>query len=168
MANERVPLSQRIRPNSEAAQWVCDEVAELERLLEEAREAARTARAHMHSDGRCVEIVMSERDAALAQVAVLREALECHGDHSPDCATEDIDGSAYECDCGFDEALFDTSVTAHQFVQRIEREALEKAVDRVDMYVNKLHPPMGRAAAPLRAAILGEKEANDGHQDRTP
>lgn len=51
------------------------------------------------------DALVAELDAALAQVAVLREALECHGDHSPDCATEDIDGSAYECDCGFDEAL---------------------------------------------------------------
>lgn len=33
--SKRVPLSQRIRPNSEAAPWVCEEVKKLEAELED-------------------------------------------------------------------------------------------------------------------------------------
>lgn len=104
---------------------------------------------------RPLEALIDERDAALAQVAVLREALERHGDHNPDCATEDIDGSAYECDCGFDEAFSNTSATAQQFVEAIRRKAVEEAWKRVE----KMPPceDWDEAWDAIRAAILGEK-----------
>lgn len=112
-----------------------------------------------------IEQLKSERDAALDQVVALRCLVDDFFNYVGGADDPRLDG--HLMDRAVD-ALMDTSATAQQTVERIEREALEKAVDRVDMYVNKLHPPMGRAAAPLRAAILGEKEANDGHQDRTP
>lgn len=167
MANERVPLSQRIRPSSEAAQWVCDEVAELERLLEEAREAARTARAHMHSDGRCVEIVMSERDAALAQVRVLREAIDpfhkagYYPGRNDKWTSGPIDRKFV---LRMDEVFKNTSATAQQFVEKIEREAVEKFFAIITDPGNEIVwvRPSGRSihADPrfIRAAILGEKE----------
>lgn len=124
---------------------------------------------------RRLAIAETQLSAALAQVVELREALERHGDHSPDCATEDIDGSAYECDCGFDVALSDTSVTAHQFVQRIEREALEKAIGKMKAIVqaipiNDFSVSKGDSAYnwgryfvdQFSAAILGEKGGDDG------
>lgn len=38
-----VPLSDRVRPNSEAAAWVCDEIKRLERKLAETQSVARAA-----------------------------------------------------------------------------------------------------------------------------
>lgn len=146
--------------------------------LEEAKaheiEARDAKSAQDDENWKFIENLKSERDAALAQVVVLREAIEelievadLRGDSDlPHPADDPKLWTARMIDAwdGGREALSSTSATAQQTVERIEREALEKAVDSV----NQLHPPMGRAAAPLRAAILGEKEANDGHQDRTP
>lgn len=122
--------------------------AELERLLDEAK-------AEPLFSQRLVPKLISERDAALAQVGALREALEA----SQTWLYNHPQQEGQENRRKLNEAvLSNTSATAQQFVEKVRREALEEAVDRVDAYVNQLHPPMGRAAAPLRAAILGEKE----------
>lgn len=137
---------------------------ELQGKLEEAKEATRVARETntllREKGGLQLEYAALSRvaldykrelDAALAQVVELMEALECHGDHSPDCATEDIDGSAYECDCGFDDALSNT--TAQRVKDEIERDVREAVWDKVkDMW--------GASPMQFRAAILGEKENN--------
>lgn len=44
----KTPLSERIRPNSEAAPWVIDEVKKLEELNKEMMEVLRTVHSMIH------------------------------------------------------------------------------------------------------------------------
>lgn len=108
----------------------------------------------------------SERDAALAQVVVLRAQLQCSGVHDLECK---IDG----CSCGLESIISNTFATAQAFVEKVRREALEKAIGKMEAIVqaipnNDFSVSKGDSAYNwgrhfvdlFRAAILGEKENN--------
>ena len=70
-----------------------------------------------------IKRLKSERDAALAQVGVLRSVLKMAWHFVGDKGLSAGDRLAVNCD--IDRALEATSATAQQFVERIEREVLE-------------------------------------------
>ncbi|MBS1771186.1 MAG: hypothetical protein JSS77_16165 [Acidobacteria bacterium] len=140
---KRGSLSSRIRPDVEAAPWVCKEVAELERQLDAAKTEVYTLKTIPYAqelEAKVAEL-QSELDAALAQVGMFHERLEGH-----ECSYKDGDGICEDC-----KLLARTSATAQQFVARIERKVREAVWSAVkDMW--------GASPMQFRAAILGEKE----------
>lgn len=118
--------------------------------------------------------------ASEARELVLRDALMDYGRHIQSIPELGIVGCDFDpeigatCTCGLRPALSNTSATAQETVERIEREALEKFIAIITNPENEIvwrRPERGSIHADsrfIRAAILGEKEANDGHQDRTP
>lgn len=109
---------------------------------------------------RPLEALIDERDAALDQVAVLREAaLEAHEHVGAEGYSEGSEAKVLG-------ALNNTSATAQRVKDEIERDALEKAMAKLtngDYRIQQCSGVMGcdwvsLTAETALAAILGEKE----------
>lgn len=145
-----------------------NKVVELERQLEEAKaheiEAWDAKSAQDDENWKFIENLKSERDAARLEVVALRKTLEACFDldgypsHDDGCPEDDT------CECHIyamvNNAFSHTSATAQQTVERIEREALEKAWLRL-FACDAFSPDWGYQVEACRAAILGERGSSD-------
>lgn len=113
----------------------------------------------MSDHAKDVERVSAERDAALAQVAALREALESVGANERCTCSEGTDGH-YNCPVRIaTEVLENTSAAAQAYSDRVRAEAFGDAEDAAHDAIHDAIEEMGQCARVTEAVAAAIRSA---------
>lgn len=132
-----VAVTKRVTPEGER-------IVELERELVAAKDGHATIALQTAALLTDLDQVAADRDAFQSQLRqaqerelALREWVRTTAQHPAFCGANwaHTNGAEGACTCGKGEILSNTSATAQEIVERIEREALEKALDRAHLAV---------------------------------